>query len=232
MRNRSQNKTFGARLGDIVLSVLSVAGALSIIFVIVGLTMNVSIMMFRTGSMDPTIPAGSIALVKEIPATEMNEGDIITVDRGTGLLPVTHRVTDISNVDEATGAVTFVMRGDANDFDDQDPYTATTVQRTFFSIPGIAPVIQQLQNPFVLGGLTLGATALVMWAFWPRNAVHQDTVEDSPSTGQPPTSLLELGDQINPKHPATRMGPLASVLVQHSVERGSGQHAQKRETHV
>lgn len=232
MRNRSQNKTFGARLGDIVLSVLSIAGALSIIFVIVGLTMNVSIMMFRTGSMDPTIPAGSIALVKEIPATEMNEGDIITVDRGTGLLPVTHRVTDISNVDEATGAVTFVMRGDANDFDDQDPYTATTVQRTFFSIPGIAPVIQQLQNPFVLGGLTLGATALVMWAFWPRNAVQQDTVEDSPSTGQPPTSLLELGDQINPKHPATRMGPLASVLVQHSVERGSGQHAQKRETHV
>lgn len=232
MRNRSQNKTFGTRLGDIVLSILSVAGALSIILVIVGLTMNVSIMMFRTGSMDPTIPAGSIALVQEIPATEMNEGDIITVDRGAGLLPVTHRVTDISNVDEATGAVTFVMRGDANDYDDQDPYTATTVQRTFFSIPGIAPVIQQFQNPFVLGGLTLGASALVIWAFWPRNTLHQDTVEDSLSTGQLPTPLLELGDEMKPKHPATRMGPLASILIQNSEERHSDDHAKNSETHV
>lgn len=169
MRNRSQNNRIVVRLGDTVLSLLAIAGGISIVLVILAITLNVSIMMFRTGSMEPTISTGSIALVREIPATDMAEGDIITVDRGEELLPVTHRVTEIRHVDTDSGAVTFAMRGDANDTDDPEPYTASSVQRTMFAIPGVAPVIQSLQNPLVLGGLTLGATGLVIWAFWPRN---------------------------------------------------------------
>src|SRR5690625_3648032 len=136
-----------ARLGDLILSLLAIAGGICILLVVVGLTMNISIMMFRTGSMEPTIPAGSIALVREIPATEMNEGDVVTVDRGNDLLPVTHRVTEITDVDESTGAVTFVMRGDANDTDDPEPYTTETDRRACFSIPGAPPVIQRFQRP-------------------------------------------------------------------------------------
>ena len=171
----SQTKTIGARLGDAVLSILAVAGGISIILVILGFSLNVSIMMFRTGSMEPTIPAGSIAVVKEIPATDITKGDVITVNRGDELLPITHRVTEIHEVNSVTGEVTFTMRGDANDTDDPDPYTATTVQRALFSVPGIAPFIQSLQNPLVLGSLTLGATVLVIWAFWPRS-------EDAPDS--------------------------------------------------
>ena len=138
------------------------------VLVVVALTMNVSIMMFRTGSMEPTISAGSIAFVREIPATDIAEGDIVTVDRGEDILPVTHRVTEISNTDSDSGAVTFTMRGDANETPDPAPYTAQTVRRVLFSVPGVAPVIQWFQNPLVLGGLTIGASALVVWAFWPR----------------------------------------------------------------
>lgn len=170
MQNQlSPSKPLRTRLSDLVLTVLAIAGAICLILVIVGLTMNVSIMMFRTGSMEPTISTGSIALVREIPATEMSEGDVVTVDRGEHNLPVTHRVREITDTDEATGAVTFVMRGDANDVDDPEPYTADTVRRVFFSAPGLAPVIQWFQNPLVLGGLTIGATILVVWAFWPRD---------------------------------------------------------------
>lgn len=169
MRNQlSPSKPLRTRLSDLVLTVLAIAGTICLILVIVGLTMNVSIMMFRTGSMEPTISTGSIALVREIPATEMSEGDIVTVDRGENVLPVTHRVREITEIDEASGAVTFVMRGDANDVDDPEPYTAETVRRVFFSAPGVAPVIQWFQNPLVLGGLTISATILVVWAFWPR----------------------------------------------------------------
>jgi signal peptidase len=152
------------------------------VLVVLGLVFNVSIMMFRTGSMEPTIKTGSIALVREIPAVEIAEGDVVTVDRGEDLLPVTHRVTEIQHVDESTGDVTFVMRGDANDTDDPEPYTADTVRRAFFSIPGIAPVIQWFQNPYVLGGLTLGASVLVVWAFWPRDDEAVET-EQTPSSG-------------------------------------------------
>lgn len=64
------------------------------------------------------------------------------------------------------------MRGDANDSDDPFPYEVDTVRLVHFSIPGVAPIIVQLGNPFVLGGITLAAALLVGWAFWPREPRH------------------------------------------------------------
>ncbi len=57
---------------------------------------NVTLMMFKTGSMSPTIPAGSVALVREIPASEIQVGDVVTVARPDAL-PVTHRVTSVAD---------------------------------------------------------------------------------------------------------------------------------------
>lgn len=173
-----------ARIGDLLLTLLAVAGSLCIVLVILGWAFNVSLMMFRTGSMDPTIPAGSVAVVREIPAVEMQEGDVVTVDRGEGVLPVTHRVVAIEETDLASGQVSFKMRGDANDVDDPEPYTATEVRRVTFSVPGAARIVQWFGDPYVLGGLTLGATALVIWAFWPRERESQDGA-DEPGTDEP-----------------------------------------------
>lgn len=174
-------------LGDHLLTVLAVAGTLCIVLVILSWFFNVSIIMFRTGSMSPTITSGSISLVQEIPASEMEEGDVLTVDRGERVLPVTHRVVAISEVDDSTGEVTFTMRGDANDVDDPEPYTATEVRRVLFSIPGAARVIQWFGNPYVLGGITVGATVLVIWAFWPRERTPDGAADDDEdSTDQPP----------------------------------------------
>src|SRR5690606_4283866 len=122
----------------------------------------------KTGSMSPTITAGSASLVREIPVEDMEVGDIVTVDRGEKVLPVTHRVTEIRSIDESTGAVTFEMKGDANAEKDPDPYTAETVRTVMFSVPGVAPILQQWRNPFLLGGITIAASLLVVWAFWPR----------------------------------------------------------------
>jgi len=158
----------GRIVGDWLLNLLALAGSVCIVLVILGVVFNVSIMMFRTGSMSPTITAGSIALVREIPATDMAVGDVVTVDRGEDTLPVTHRVVRILDADAGSGVVTFEMRGDANGSNDPEPYAESTVSRVMLSVPGIAPVIQWFSNPYVLGGLTLGATTLVVWAFWPR----------------------------------------------------------------
>jgi len=164
----SRGQKARSELGDFVLTLLAAAGLICIVMVILGAFFNVSIMMFRTGSMSPTITAGSIALVREIPASEMRVGDVVTVERGRDVLPVTHRVTQI--IDTAPdGIVTFEMRGDANESADPAPYSVSAVNRVFFSIPGAAPVIQWFSNAYVLGGLTIGASALVVWAFWPKN---------------------------------------------------------------
>ena len=161
-------RSASAWLGGAVLNILAVLGVVCIVLVILSVVFNVSIIMFKTGSMSPTIPAGSASLVREIPATDMKVGDIVTVDRDDKVLPVTHRVTDIKNVDESTGAVTFEMKGDANAEKDPDPYTAETVRTVMFSVPGVAPILQQWRNPLLLGGITIAASLLVVWAFWPR----------------------------------------------------------------
>lgn len=169
-RTRSKGIARRARsiAGRVLLDVLAFGGLVCILLVAASFLFKVSIVMFATGSMTPTIPAGSIAFVREIPATEIAVGDVVTVDRSDmQQLPVTHRVIEI--VDTSGDVVTFRMQGDANADPDIAPYEETTVRLVLWSIPGLADVIVWFQNPFVLGGITLGATVLVTWAFWPRD---------------------------------------------------------------
>ena len=210
-----------ARLGDHLLTVLAAAGSVCIVLVILGWAFDISLMMFRTGSMSPTIPAGSVAVVREIPATEMEVGDVVTVDRGEGLLPVTHRVTAIDAVDSITGEVTFEMRGDANAAPDPEPYTATDVRRVMFSVPGAAHVVQWFGDPYVLGGLTLGATTLVIWAFWPRERDGPPEQSGQREQGGPrehggPPAEQDAEDAPTPRDPTRFRAagiPLVAALV-------------------
>ncbi|WP_245579734.1 signal peptidase I [Brevibacterium album] len=154
-----------SRLLGAVLNVAAAGGAVCILLVILALVMNVSLILFRTGSMDPTIPQGSLAVVREIPAAEVSVGDIVTVDR-EGKLPVTHRVIDIA--DTGGGATRITMQGDANPVPDPAPYDVTSVRTVLFSVPGLAAPVAALGSPYVLGSVTLAVSALVVWALWPR----------------------------------------------------------------
>ncbi|HEV7741993.1 MAG TPA: signal peptidase I, partial [Pseudolysinimonas sp.] len=152
-------------LGDVLLWIASIAGAVCILSVIAAVGFHVTLIMFKTGSMAPTIPTGSLAVVHEIPASEIRIGDIVTVDRA-GDLPVTHRVTSVTG-DGSSRTIT--LRGDANPTDDVAPYVVDHVRVVWTWIAGWAGVVVWFSNPLVLGGLTVGATALVTWAFWPRD---------------------------------------------------------------
>lgn len=156
----------GRVLGDLLLWVAAAAGVLCMALVVLAITADITLIMFRTGSMSPTIPAGSVAAVQQVPAASISVGDVVTVDRPDDL-PVTHRVTSVSaGATDAERVIT--MRGDANAVDDPYPYAVRSVRLVLFSVPGIAAVIVALGDPVVLGGLTVAATALVVWAFWPR----------------------------------------------------------------
>lgn len=157
----------GGVVGEAILWAAAAAGAVCIVLVILAVTANISLIMFRTGSMAPTIPAGSVAVVQQVDASEVSVGDVVTIDR-PGDLPVTHRVTAIER-GGGEGERVITMRGDANDVEDPSPYEVTTVRTVLFSVPGIAPVIVALGNPFVLGGITIAVALLVVWAFWPRD---------------------------------------------------------------
>lgn len=198
------------RLGDFLLTLLAVGGSICMILVILGVTFNISIMMFRTGSMSPTITAGSIAFVREIPATEMVVGDVVTVDRGEGVLPVTHRVIEIRQVDPMSGFVSFTMQGDANDTPDPQPYTVDTIREVIFTVPGVAPVVQWFGKPMVLAGLAVAASALVVWAFWPRRSERAD--ESPVAPGSHTALILPLLVLLLP---AGVPSPQANIEVEH-----------------
>lgn len=93
---------------------------------------------------------------------------VTAIDAGDVCDATAHRITSIAPGASADERV-ITMRGDANAADDPYPYTVQTVRIVLFSIPGFATVIVAMGDPYVLGGLTIGATVLVVWAFWPRS---------------------------------------------------------------
>lgn len=156
----------GRVIADVLLWLAAVGGVICIVLVVLAFTAQITLIMFRTGSMSPTIPAGSVAVVQRVPAADIAIGDVVTVDR-VDELPITHRVTSVEPGATADERI-ITMRGDANAEGDPFPYTVTSVRIVLFSIPGIATLIVGMGNPYVLGGLTVAATTLVVWAFWPR----------------------------------------------------------------
>jgi len=157
-----------AHLLNAILNLAAVGGAICIILVILALVFDISLILFRTGSMDPSIPQGSLAVVREVPASEVEVGDVVTIDREDSL-PVTHRITSLEETAEGTWEIT--MKGDANESEDPAPYTVSAVRDVLFSIPGLAKPVAALNSPYVLGGITLAVSALVVWALWPRRQV-------------------------------------------------------------
>jgi signal peptidase len=161
--------TLGRGAVDLLLWTLGGLGLLSVIAAVAAHVWGFSIVLFSTGSMTPTIPAGSAALVRLLPASDFKVGDITTVER-PGKLPITHRITSIKTLDGSPAVRVVTMRGDANDVDDADTYVISDARLVVASIPGVATNVANLRDPRLLGLLTLLAGGLVTWAFWPRQA--------------------------------------------------------------
>ena len=155
----------GSFIRSTVLNIAAAGGALCIVAVICAIFFDISLIMFKTGSMSPTIPAGSLAVVREIPADEVEVGDVVTVDR-PGKLPVTHRVVAIEP--GGGGVRNLTLKGDANPVEDLNPYPVDRVRIVMWSVPGLAKAVVAVSNRWVMLGTTLAVSALVTWVFWPR----------------------------------------------------------------
>lgn len=151
---------------EVLLNIASVLGAACIALTLAALLFHVTLIMFKTGSMSPTIPAGSLALVREIPASDAKVGDVVTVDR-PDQLPVTHRV--VATEPGVGGQTILTLRGDANPVDDPAPYTVSTVRIVMASVPGLAVAVVAMSNPWALGAVTVVVASFITWYFWPRS---------------------------------------------------------------
>jgi signal peptidase len=130
----------------ILLNIAAIGGTICIVTVVAALFFNITLIMFKTGSMSPAIPAGSLAIVQKIPASQVHVGDVVTVDRGNQL-PITHRVVSVS---PHGNEYALTLRGDANSENDPEPYITSDVRIVLFSMPGLAFPVAALSHPIVL----------------------------------------------------------------------------------
>lgn len=176
-------------LGDLLLWVAAVLGALGIMLVLAGVTMGVRPLLFRSGSMAPTIGTGDLALARPVPASALRVGDIVSVLAADGQR-VTHRVVAI----EGTGAPRSLrLRGDANRASDQAPYVVSRADRVFLTVHGAGRVVALAAGPvgmFVLGLYAAGLLVLALRG--PRTPRREPPVRGKRSARRPVAAAVAV----------------------------------------
>lgn len=176
-------------LKDVVLGVAAALGVLGVLWAILAPMLGLSIIVFRSGSMSPTIPTGSAAIVHSIPAAEIRVGNVVTVSRGSGTIPITHRVVSVATVTGDRSSRSIVLRGDANRFADAAPYVVKAVGRVQWSVPVLGTLLAIARTPLFLATMTVMVAALVLWAFWPARRSGRDLTGEEAATGRTPVVL-------------------------------------------
>ncbi|PYY37468.1 signal peptidase I [Curtobacterium sp. MCPF17_046] len=95
-----------------------------------------------TQSMEPTLPPGTLVVVRPVAPEDIRVGDVVTYQLVSGRPEVvTHRVVAIGA--SSDGSRTFVFRGDANAEADADPVIPAQVRgEVWYSVPGLGAVNQ------------------------------------------------------------------------------------------
>lgn len=147
----------------------------------------------QSDSMSPSIGAGSMLYVDEVPATAIETGDVITFrESGENSARITHRVVEVT---ERDGRPAFRTKGDANPEPDQDLVTAEQVVGVAqFHLPYLGSAVVAVQSPVgILALIVLPAVALAALEVWDLYsatatdgdpATREDAV-DSPETDDP-----------------------------------------------
>ena len=170
-RERSMGSLAGQITGLVVLGAL----VLFLLALTVGpLLLPYKALTVYSGSMEPTIRTGSVAIDVPIASQDVKVGDVITFVRPDNQNElVTHRVVTIET---GPSGRQWVTKGDANGV--ADPWrvaAAGTGYRYYFSIPYCGFVLVWLQSPIgrllflVIPAAALGLLTLYeLW--WPRRA--------------------------------------------------------------
>jgi signal peptidase I len=142
-----------------------------------------------SGSMVPEFAPGAMVVDTPAKASSLRVGDVITyatIDAvsGTPIL-ITHRIVEVRS---ASGAPTFITRGDANDSADDRPVEASQVRgKVWYAVPYIGTA-----RNFLLAkgaGLIIGGAVGLIAAVWflLRLAREPETVQDVPVRKGGPT---------------------------------------------
>ncbi|MGV9194747.1 signal peptidase I [Microbacterium sp. MC2] len=153
--------------GGISIGILLLVLGLGVLVVGVPAAIGGTPLTILTGSMSPTLPPGTLVVVKPTPVEEIGIGDVLTFQLESGKPTlVTHRV--IARVtDSASGELRFITQGDANTVADADPVMPVQIKGTvWYAVPWLGWANQAVNGDarvWVVPGI---ATALFAYAMW------------------------------------------------------------------
>ena len=112
-----------------------------------------------TGSMEPSVPVGSVVYAKAIEPSLLEAGDIVVFYDGRNDIPVTHRVVENQTEDSQ-----IITKGDANDTNDITPIPyQNVIGKVVLHLPALGHLLALLGTlmgkaaalAFILGGFLL-----------------------------------------------------------------------------
>jgi signal peptidase I len=144
----------------LVVAVLALATAVAILPLVVG----GKALTVLSGSMEPTLHVGSVAVIRPVEPTQLAVGDVVNFtdrDLSTGQSRiVTHRIVEVQPGPQ------FVTKGDANPTNDLHPIAAADVHgELWYDVPYVGTVRERLVSPAglaILGGVVLLGVALAL----------------------------------------------------------------------
>ena len=165
--------TFPGRLRSWAKTIVTLLGALVVVVLLVS-TLGPRVLPYRTftvlsGSMEPTIPVGSLIVDRPVDASELAAGDVVTFHPpGHGDKLVSHRVVRVEETDKGRFLVT---RGDANGVNDDWRIPAEGPGLKYaMHVPYLGYIVGGLLTPFgrlvalTLASLWLGG--MLLWSIW------------------------------------------------------------------
>lgn len=164
MSHRGRRAGLG-RAGSVALTIGAVAGVLCLAAVLAGAALGVRPLVVTSGSMGPSIPAGSVVVATDAAASDVVTGDVVAVVVDEGR--VMHRVVAAQPAGPDT---VLTLQGDANATPDAAPYVVRRVDLVRFHVPLLGHAVTWLATPWGLVALGVAAGGLLAFAFRPPAA--------------------------------------------------------------
>jgi signal peptidase len=148
-----------------------------------------------SGSMSPAIDAGDVVIVRDVPASAISTGDVITFARSPAAeRPTTHRVVAVTGEGEDRA---FRTKGDANEEADRSLVsTDQVVGRVWFHVPDAG-------YPLLFGSTKEGLLALLVVPL-ALLVVSETVVLVRAARPGPPDGHTQMTEQPPPDPPAVR----------------------------
>jgi signal peptidase I len=165
------------RLLDLVLIVLVFAVLAIVLAATAGPSLGHQLMIVRTGSMTPAIPAGTMIDVTHVNAADLKVGDVVSLTAPNGVID-THRVNRVVSLPDGLYIET---KGDANAA--PDPVLApasAVVGRVDFSVPVAGYLMYMLTIPTGIVAVFCIAFTLLLAIWFLEDVEGKNDDDDQP----------------------------------------------------